>query len=69
MHVESLAGLSEVKNSTSKWSTAAESVMSRGGVGVVSCFGSSEPADCQSCKAENCTDVTRIEQAIPRGGE
>ena len=31
--------------------------MSRGGVGVVSCFGSSESADCQSYKAENCTDV------------
>ena len=32
--------------------------MSRGGMGVVTCFGSSEPADCQSCEAENCTDVT-----------
>ena len=56
--VENLAGLSEVKSSTSELSTAAESVMSRGGVGVVSCVGSSEPADCQSYKAEDCTDVT-----------
>ena len=56
--VESLAGLSEVKSSTSKLSTAAESSMSRRGMGLVSCLGSSEPADCQSHKAEKCTDVT-----------
>ena len=57
-HVENLAGLPEVKSLMPEWSTGARSVMSRGGVGVVSCFGSSEPADCQSYKAENCTDVT-----------
>ena len=51
-HVENLSGLPEVKSLMPEWSTAARSVMSRGGVGVVSCFGSSEPADCQSCKAE-----------------
>ena len=56
--VENLAGLSEVKSSTSGLSTAAESAMSRRGMGVVSCLGSSESADCQSCKAERCTDVT-----------
>ena len=57
-HVENLAGLPEVKSLMPECSTAARSVMSREGVGVVSCFGSSEPADCQSYKAENCTDVT-----------
>ena len=57
-HVESLAALSEVKSSTSKLSTAAESAMSRRGMGVVSCLGSSEPADCQSHEAEKCTDIT-----------
>ena len=57
-HVENLAFLSEVKSPTSELSTAAESVMSRRSVGVVSCLGSSKPADCQSCEAENCTDVT-----------
>ena len=57
-HVENLAGLSVVKSPTSELSTAAESVMSRRSTGVVSCLGSSEPADCQSYEAENCTDVT-----------
>ena len=57
-HVENLAGLPEVKGLMPEWSTAAEPVMSSGGMGVVSCFGSSEPADCQSWEAENCTDVT-----------
>ena len=32
--------------------------LARRGMGVVSCLGSSEPADCQSYNAENCTDVT-----------
>ena len=40
--VENLAGLSEVKSSTSKLSTAAQAVMSRRGMGAVSCFGPSE---------------------------
>ena len=57
-HVENLAGLPEVKGLMPEWSTAAEPVMSSGGMAVVSCFGSSEPADCQSYEAENCTDVT-----------
>ena len=57
-HVENLAGLSEVKSPTSELSTAAESVMSRRRTGVVSCLGSSEPADCQSYEAETCTDVS-----------
>ena len=56
--VENLASLSEVKSSTSGLSTAGESAMSRRGMGVVSCLGSSESTDCQSCKAERCTDVT-----------
>ena len=56
-HVENLAGLPEAKSLTPEWSTAARSVMSRGGVGVVSCLGSTEPADCQNHRAENCTDV------------
>ena len=56
--VEGLVGLSEVKSSTSELSTAAESAMSRRGTGVVSCLSSSEPADCQNYKSENCTDVT-----------
>ena len=56
--VENLAGLSEIKSSTSKLSTAAESAMSRRGMGVVSCLSLSECADCQSYKAEKCTDVT-----------
>ena len=43
-HVENLAGLSEVKSTTS--------------MGVVSCLDLSEPADCQSFGAENYTDVT-----------
>ena len=55
-HVENLVGLP--KSLMPDWSTAARSVMSRGGVGAVSCLDSSEPADCQSYKAENCTDVT-----------
>ena len=55
---ENLAGLSGVKSSTSELSTAAESAMSRRGMGIVSCLGSSEPADCQSYKAGKCTDVT-----------
>ena len=57
-HVENLAGLSEVKSQMSELSTAAEPAMSRRSMGVVSCLGSSEPADCQNYKAENCTDVT-----------
>ena len=57
-HVENLAGLLEVKNLTSELSTAAESVMSRRSMGVVSRLSWSEPADCQNHKAENCTDVT-----------
>ena len=70
-HVENLAGLPEGKSSTpssrvidheqrdvTELSTAAESAMSRRGMGVVSCLGSSEPAECHSCKAEKCTDVT-----------
>ena len=56
--MENLAGLSEVKCLMPEWSTAAESAKSRRGMGVVSCLGSSEPADCQSYKAEKCTDVT-----------
>ena len=57
-HVENLAGLSEVKSPTSELSTAAGFAMSRRNMGVVSCLGPSEPAGCQSCKAEKCTDVT-----------
>ena len=57
-HVENLSGLSEVKSPTLKLSTAAESVMSRRGMGVGSCLGSSEPVDFQSYEAKNCTDVT-----------
>ena len=57
-HVENLAGLTEVKSSTPELSTAARSAMSRRGMGVVSCLRSSEPADCQSYKAEYGTDVT-----------
>ena len=68
---KNLAGLPEGKSSTpssrvidheqrdvTELSTAAESAMSRRGMGVVSCLGSSEPAECQSYKAEKCTDVT-----------
>ena len=33
------------------------SLFARRGMGIVSCLGSSDPADCQSYKAENCTDV------------
>ena len=51
-HVENLAGLPEVKNLTSELSTAAESVMSRRSMGVVSPLSWSEPADCQNHKAE-----------------
>ena len=57
-HVENPAGLSGVKSTTSELPTAAVSVMPRRSMGVVSCLGSSEPADCQSYEAENCTDVT-----------
>ena len=57
-HVENLAGLPEVKSLMPELSTAAESIMSRRSMGVVSCLGLSEPADCQSYEAENCTDVT-----------
>ena len=57
-HVENLAGLPEVKSLMPEWSTTAESAMSRRGMGVVSCLGSNTPADCQSYKAGNCTDVT-----------
>ena len=57
-NVENLAGLLEVKSLMPEWLTAARSVMSRGGVGAVSCLDSREPADCQSYKAENCTDVS-----------
>ena len=57
-HVENQAGLPEVKSLMPELSTAAESAMSRRGMGVVSCLNSSEPADCQSYKAESCTDVT-----------
>ena len=57
-HVENLAGLSEVKSTTSELPTAAENFMHRRSMGVVSCLGSRQPADCQSYKAENCTDVT-----------
>ena len=55
-HVENLAGLPEVKSLLSEWSTAAESAMSRRGVGVVSCLGSSELADRQDYEAEK--DIT-----------
>ena len=57
-HVENLAGLSKVESSRPELSTAAEAAMSRRGMGVVRCLGSSEPADCQSYKAEKCTDIT-----------
>ena len=57
-HVENLAGLSEVKSSTPKLSTAAEAAMSRRGMGVVSCLGSSEPAHRQDYEAKKCTDIT-----------
>ena len=50
--------LSEVKSPTSELSTTAESVVSRRSMGVVSCLDSSEPADCKSYEAENCTDAT-----------
>ena len=56
--VENLVGLSEVKSSTSELSKAAEPAMSRRGMGVVSCLGSSEPADCQDYEAKKSTDVT-----------
>ena len=56
--MENLAGLPEVKSLMPEWSTAAESVMSRRVMGAVSCLDSSEPAECQSYKAENCTNVT-----------
>ena len=68
-HVENLAGLPEVKSLMPEWSTDARSVMSRGGVGVVLCFGSSKPADCQSYKAENCTDVSVSAQEAHAGAE
>ena len=57
-HVENLTGLLEVKSPTSELPTAAKSVMPCRSMGVVSCLGSSEPADCQSHEAGNCTDVT-----------
>ena len=41
------------KSQTSELSKAAESVMPRRGMGVVSCLDSSESADCQSYKAES----------------
>ena len=44
-HVENLAGLSEVKSTTSELPTVAESVMPRRSMGVVSCLCLSEPAD------------------------
>ena len=56
--VENLAGLPEVKSLTSELSTAAESVLSRRSMGVVTRLSWSEPAGCQNYKAENCTDVT-----------
>ena len=42
-HGKNLASLPEVKSLMPEWSTAARSVMSRGGVGAVSCLDSSEP--------------------------
>ena len=51
--VENLAGLSEVKSSTPKLSTAAEAAMSRGGMGVASCLGSSELAYHQDHEAKS----------------
>ena len=70
-HVENLAFLPEDRSSTPssrvidcgrrdvmELSTAAEPAMSRRKMVVVSCLGSSEPADCQSCEAEKCTDIT-----------
>ena len=56
--VENLVGLSEVKSSTSELSAAAESAMSRRGVGVVPCLGSSEVAHRQDYEAKRCTDIT-----------
>ena len=57
-HIENLTSLSEVKSSTPKLSTAAEAAMSRRGMGVVSCLGSSELAHRQHYEAKKCTDIT-----------
>ena len=57
-HMENLASLSEVESSRPKLSTAAEAAMSRRGMGVVSCLGSSELAHRQDYEAKKCTDIT-----------
>ena len=51
-HMQILAGLSEVKSSTPKLSTAAEAAMSRRGMSVISCLGSSELAHLQDNEAK-----------------
>ena len=67
-HVENLAGLSEVKSSTPKLSTAAEAAMSRRGKGVVSCLGSSDPANRQDYEAKKYTDSASARETHA-GGE
>ena len=56
-HVENLAGLSEVKSSTPKLSTAAGAAMSRRDMGVVSCLGSSELAHRQDYEGQCARDT------------